>query len=118
MKDQLVRAISRDGTVNAVAVTTRYLTEEARKIHHTLPVATAALGRALAAASMMGNALKDSGSSASSNCGGIPASLSAAMRFASLLHSVRMVATALSCSSVKVPIAPLPTLSSAVRILW
>ena len=28
MKDQLVRAISRDGTVNAVAVTTRYLTEE------------------------------------------------------------------------------------------
>ncbi len=65
MKDQLVRVISRDGTVNAVAVTTRYLTEEARQIHHTLPVATAALGRALAAASMMGNALKDSGSSVS-----------------------------------------------------
>ena len=65
MKDLLVRAISRDGTVNAVAVTTRYLTEEARQIHHTLPVATAALGRALAAASMMGNALKDSGSSVS-----------------------------------------------------
>ena len=65
MKDQLVRAISRDGTVNAVAVTARYLTEEARQIHHTLPVATAALGRALAAASMMGNALKDSGSSVS-----------------------------------------------------
>ena len=65
MKDQLVRAISRDGTVNAVAVTTRCLTEEARQIHHTLPVATAALGRALAAASMMGNALKDSGSSVS-----------------------------------------------------
>ena len=65
MKDQLVRAISRDGTVNAVAVTTRHLTEEARQIHHTLPVATAALGRALAAASMMGNALKDSGSSVS-----------------------------------------------------
>ena len=65
MKDQLVRAISRDGTVNAVAVTTRHLTEKARQIHHTLPVATAALGRALAAASMMGNALKDSGSSVS-----------------------------------------------------
>ena len=65
MKDQLVRAISRDGTVNAVAVTTRYLTEEARQIHHTLPVATAALGRALAAASMMGNALTDRGSSVS-----------------------------------------------------
>ena len=65
MKDQLVRAISRDGTVNAVSVTTRHLTEKARQIHHTLPVATAALGRALAAASMMGNALKDSGSSVS-----------------------------------------------------
>mgnify|MGYP004675323015 FL=1 len=63
MTDQLVRAISRDGTVNAVAVTTRYLTEEARQIHHTLPVATAALGRALAAASMMGNALKSDGAS-------------------------------------------------------
>ena len=65
MKDQLVRAISRDGTVNAVAVTTRDLTEKARQIHHTLPVGTAALGRALAAASMMGNALKDGGSSVS-----------------------------------------------------
>ncbi len=65
MKDQLVRAISRDGTVNAVAVTTRYLTEEARKIHHTLPVATAGVGWGMSGASMMGNALKDSGSSVS-----------------------------------------------------
>lgn len=63
MQDQLVRAISRDGCVKAVAVSTRNLTERARQIHHTLPVATAALGRALAAASMMGNALKGEGSS-------------------------------------------------------
>ena len=56
--DRLVRAITADGMVQAVAVSTRGLTERARQIHTTLPVATAALGRALAAASMMGNALK------------------------------------------------------------
>ena len=62
-KDCLVRAISKDGFVNAVAVYTRGLTERARQIHHTSPVATAALGRALAGVSMMGNALKGSGES-------------------------------------------------------
>ena len=63
MQDQLVRAISRDGLIKAAAVSTRALTERARQIHKTTPVATAALGRALAACSMMGNALKDSGAS-------------------------------------------------------
>ena len=63
MSDRLVRAISKDGFVKAVAVSTRDLTERARQIHKTLPVGTAALGRTLAAASMMGNALKSSGSS-------------------------------------------------------
>ncbi|MCI9514084.1 MAG: Hsp33 family molecular chaperone HslO [Oscillospiraceae bacterium] len=61
--DRLVRVITADGMVQAVAVTTRALTERARQIHKTLPVGTAALGRTLAAASMMGNALKDSGAS-------------------------------------------------------
>ena len=56
--DQLVRAITAGGMVKAVAVSTRELTERARNIHKTLPVGTAALGRTLAAASMMGNALK------------------------------------------------------------
>ena len=63
MGDRLVRAISKDGFVKAVAVSTRDLTERARQIHKTLPVATAALGRTLAAASMMGNALKGDGAS-------------------------------------------------------
>ena len=63
MSDQLVRAISKDGYVKAVAVSTRDLTERARQIHKTTPVATAALGRTLAAASMMGNALKGEGAS-------------------------------------------------------
>ena len=61
--DRLVRAITTDGLVQAVAITSRELTERARQIHTTLPVATAALGRTLAAASMMGNALKDGGAS-------------------------------------------------------
>ncbi|MCI8419622.1 MAG: Hsp33 family molecular chaperone HslO [Oscillospiraceae bacterium] len=63
MMDQLVRAITKDGFVKAAAVTTRELTERARNIHKTLPVGTAALGRTLAAASMMGNALKAEGAS-------------------------------------------------------
>ncbi|MBR7146851.1 MAG: Hsp33 family molecular chaperone HslO [Oscillospiraceae bacterium] len=63
MNDILVRAISKDGAVKATAVYTRNLTERARAIHHTTPVATAALGRALAGCSMMGNALKGAGAS-------------------------------------------------------
>ena len=63
MNDQLIRAISKDGCIKAAAVSTRVLTERARQIHKTLPVATAALGRTLAAASMMGNALKEDGAS-------------------------------------------------------
>ena len=63
MSDQLIRAISRDGLLKASAVSTRELTERARQIHRTLPVATAALGRTLAAASMMGSALKEDGAS-------------------------------------------------------
>ena len=63
MNDQLVRAMTKDGFVRAVAVTTKTLTERARQIHKTLPTATAALGRLLAAASMMGNMQKvDDGS--------------------------------------------------------
>lgn len=65
MTDRLVRAITADGMVKATAVTTRELTERARQIHKTLPVVTAALGRTLAAASMMGNALKSDGASLS-----------------------------------------------------
>ena len=63
MADRIVRAISTDGMVQAAAIYSRDLTERARQIHKTLPVATAALGRTLAAASMMGNALKSDGAS-------------------------------------------------------
>ena len=63
MADRIVRAISTDGMVQAAAICSRDLTERARQIHKTRPVATAALGRTLAAASMMGNALKSDGAS-------------------------------------------------------
>ena len=63
MSDTLVKAISADGSFKAAAADTRELTERARQIHHTLPVATAALGRTLAAASLMGSALKGEGES-------------------------------------------------------
>lgn len=63
MSDQLIRAISQDGLIKVSAVSTRDLTERARQIHKSLPVATAALGRLLAGASMMGNALKEEAAS-------------------------------------------------------
>ena len=63
MADRIVRAISTDGMVQAAAICSLDLTERARQLHKTLPVATAALGRTLAAASMMGNALKSDGAS-------------------------------------------------------
>ena len=55
---ELVRAMTKDGFVKAVAVTTTDIVERARQIHKTLPTATAALGRLLSAASMMGNMQK------------------------------------------------------------
>jgi len=55
---ELVRAMTADGFVKAVAVTTTDIVEKARQMHKTLPTATAALGRLLSAASMMGNMQK------------------------------------------------------------
>ena len=59
MCDEIVRAITGDGYVKAVAITGRDLVERARNIHTLLPMATAALGRALLGASMMGDMLKE-----------------------------------------------------------
>lgn len=56
--DKIIRAMSADGMVKISAVSTKNLTERARNIHKSLPVVTAALGRLLAATSMMGNMLK------------------------------------------------------------
>ena len=58
MNDYIVRATAGDGSIRAFAATTRGLVQKAREIHHTSPVASAALGRLLTAAAMMGSMLK------------------------------------------------------------
>ena len=63
MKDLITRAMTKDGLVNAVAISSTGIVERARQMHKMLPTATAALGRLLSAASMMGNALKSDGAS-------------------------------------------------------
>ncbi len=55
----MVRATAADAQIRAFAVTSRELTEAARAAHNTSPVVTAALGRLMAGALMMGGMLKD-----------------------------------------------------------
>ena len=56
--DYIVRATAANHQLRAFAITSRNMVEEARKIHNTSPVATAAIGRLLTAASMMGSMMK------------------------------------------------------------
>ena len=58
MSDYLVRGMTMDGFVKAVAIRSTELVRRAAEIHDTTPTATAALGRCLTAASMMGNMQK------------------------------------------------------------
>lgn len=57
--DQLIRVIAKDAPVKAMAISARDTVERARAIHDCWPVASAALGRLLMAASMMGAAMKN-----------------------------------------------------------
>ena len=58
MKDYIIRATAAEETVRAFAVDSTEITAEAREIHHTFPVVTAALGRLLSAGAMMGSMMK------------------------------------------------------------
>ncbi len=58
MKDYIVRGMTMDGFVKVAAICSTDLVSRAAQIHRTTPNATAALGRALTAASMMGNMQK------------------------------------------------------------
>ena len=58
MKDYLVRGMSMDGFVKVVAIRSTELVRRGAQIQDTTPNATAAFGRALTAASMMGNMQK------------------------------------------------------------
>ena len=57
--DEIVRMITGDGAVKAIAVTGKDLVEHARQIHKLSPLATAALGRSLLGCSMIGAGLKE-----------------------------------------------------------
>ena len=59
--DQIVRVIAKDAPVKAMAISARDTVERARAIHDCWPVAAAALGRLLMAASMMGAVMKAEG---------------------------------------------------------
>jgi len=58
MKDYLVRGMTMDGLVKVVAIRSTELVRRGAQIQGTTPNATAAFGRALTAASMMGNMQK------------------------------------------------------------
>ena len=57
--DEIVRAVTADGFVKISAVTARDMVERARQIHGLSPTASAALGRTLCAASMLGELMKE-----------------------------------------------------------
>ncbi len=60
-KDYIIRAVTKDGSLRAFAADTTNMANEAHRMHKTYPIASAALGRLLTAASMMGTMLKSEG---------------------------------------------------------
>ncbi len=58
MSDYIVRATAADSQIRAFAITSKEMVEEARRDHGTSPVITAALGRLLSSAAMMGTMMK------------------------------------------------------------
>ena len=61
MADKILRATAAGSQIRAFVADTKELVTEAHKKHHTYPVTTAALGRTMAAALMMGTDLKNDG---------------------------------------------------------
>ena len=57
--DEIIRAVSADGFVKMQVITARATVQRAQDIHHLTPTTSAALGRTLCAASMMGELMKE-----------------------------------------------------------
>ena len=53
--DNFCKVLTKDKMVRALALDSTDIVEQARRIHQTTPVMTAALGRTLTAASMLGS---------------------------------------------------------------
>ena len=58
MRDYIIRGMDKKKTFRLFVASSTNLVEEARRIHGTSPTATAALGRALTAAAMLGMTMK------------------------------------------------------------
>ena len=56
---EIIRAVTEDGTAKISVITARDMVERARQIHALRPVGTAALGRTLCGASLLGEMLKE-----------------------------------------------------------
>ena len=58
-QDMLIRATAADGMIKMASVSARNTVQRAREIHNCSPTVSAALGRTLCAASLLGNAMKE-----------------------------------------------------------
>lgn len=58
MADRIIRAITCDGAIKILAMTAKETVSEAARLHNLTPLTSAALGRTLIAASLLGNDLK------------------------------------------------------------
>lgn len=59
MTDKIIKALAHNGKIAITCINSTNLVEEARKIHDLSPVATAAFGRLLTIATIMGNEMKN-----------------------------------------------------------
>lgn len=57
-EDYIVKATAAGGAVRAFAIRSTGIAEKSRSVHNTMPVVTAALGRLMSAAAMMGSMMK------------------------------------------------------------
>ncbi len=69
-KSTILRAMTRDGSARILVINSRELVNDMIKAHKTSPTATAALGRTLTAASMIGTMLPEEGDSVTINISG------------------------------------------------